>query len=563
MNPLYQPASLSRSILPVLLFAAMLFTRPLSGQETMVATDKADATGFNLVHLPPLDTLNAVHPPSPYYEFLWIFSDGNFINKSLERSIDYQYDLKGAATASVQTQAIATSIYTGGAPPPRIIVLDTTVVAKAGVSKKSTAVKPGLFINLQRNHTRMVPLHTSTWILSVRNNFTQDSSQYLNGNLLLFYDGLIELIVTQENGDTLLVPKTDAADLKVFSDFTETEVLNFFGGSSGNRYMVADPQVSEYYKEVYVIPFEKLFPQEERHYFINLLNDKDLLDKAPEKEKGQVRFMAAGILNDPPQLSPVLSGEEQERVQQLGLPPLLDNGLPVTDPIEGNTFNLPLGTLLMDVHENAAGISKGHDPNKLAITTCECPAGSEVGQKLLFTVDFENDGAGDVDKVIIKLDLPDGVSPSRIPDTLVHSHPFINPDDIKITRGEKSVTWELKDLIIHPVMDFGAGHPSTYGSISFYAFLETGKDVSILDGQQAYIYFYSETNDPVFTPPAEISLLTPADQAYELGDFNCGQCVAPSIDVTSSFPLPWWLVILILLIIGFAVLFAFLRRSNT
>ncbi len=562
MKNLKLPAFPFSASLYSLIFAFLLLPRFTAGQEALTATEKTDATSFKVENLPPLDTLNAFNPPDPYYEFLWIFSDGNFINKSLQSEVNYQYSTGGAATAAVQTQAIATSIYTGGAPPPRIVVLDTTVTEKAGVSKKASAVKPGLFINLQRNHTRIVPAHTTTWILSVRNNFTQDSSQYLNGNLLLFYDGLIELIATQD-GDTLLVPQTDAADNKVFSDFANAGVLNFNGGFSGRSYQVEDPLISEHFKEVFVLPFEKLFPQEERHYFINLANDKDLLDKASEKEKGQVRFLAAGVLSDPPPLNPPLSPQEQERAQQVGLPQSLNNdGILVRDPVEQVTFTLFVGNLLMDVHENSASVSKGHDPNKLTITTCECPAGSEVGQKMLFTVEFENDGAGEVDKVAVKLDLPEGVDPARIPDTLVGSHPRINADDIKIIRGENSVTWELKDLSIQPVADFGAGHPSTYGSISFYAFLEHGVDISVLEGQQACITFslLGSGNEPVCTPPAEIELLTPADKTYELGDFNCAECTAPPVPTAGGFPLPWWLILLILLVIGIALYYALARR---
>ena len=559
MNNCHRSSSLPQYFLFWLLCAVLLVPRFAAGQ-VLNATDKADVTTFIVENLPALDTLNAVSPPVPHYEFLWIFNDGNFINKSDLAEVDYKYDLKGAASAAVETRSIATSIYTGGAPPPKIVVNNSTVTGKAGVSKKASAVKPGLFINLQRNHTRMVPLHTSTGILSVRNNFTQDSSQYLNGNLLLFYDGLIELLVLQD-GDTLLVPQTDAADLKVFSDFTETQVLNFYGGSDGRRYEVADPQIAAHYREVYVLPFEKLLPGEERHYFIDLLNDKDLLDKASEKEKGQVRFLAVGVLDGQQPLTPVLSDPEQQRASEIGLPQNFSDGLQVRDPIEQVTFNLPLGSLVMDIDENQASISKGHDPNKLEVTTCECPNGSEVGQKLLFSVDFENAGSGDVDKVIIKLDLPEGIDPSRIPDTLASSHPDINPDDVKITRGEHSISWELKDLMIHPVMDYGAGHPSTYGSISFYAFLEKGVDISVLDGQQACIHFYSEANAPVCTPPAEISLLTPADMAYELGDFNCGVCVAPQVATTGGFPLPWWLILLILLVIGIAIYFALVENN--
>ncbi|MCB0556826.1 MAG: hypothetical protein KDD02_24990, partial [Phaeodactylibacter sp.] len=101
----------------------------------------------------------------------------------------------------------------------------------------------------------------------------------------------------------------------------------------------------------------------------------------------------------------------------------------------------------------------------------------------------------------------------------------------------------------------------TYGSISFYAFLEKGVDISVLDGQQACIHFYSEANAPVCTPPAEISLLTPADMAYELGDFNCGVCVAPQVATTGGFPLPWWLILLILLVIGIAIYFALVENN--
>ena len=549
-TPRFPNASPYAYLLGTLLFLSLSLHSAMG--QTLTANDGFHFTTLKVEGLDALTPLNTKEELNPYYEFLWIFSDGNFINKTRAEEVQYKYNLKGAASALTTTRAIATSIYTGGAPPPKIVVNNSDVTDKGETTPMAEAVKDGTLINLQRNHTRAVPAHTTTWILSVKNNL--DTQSALDGYLLLYYDGLIERIVIQ-NGDTLLMPKTAADGGKIYGDFTYSKSSIFSKDDSGSGpYYVADGQIAESFKKLYLLRYEKLQPQEERHYFIDIVNDSALLDKAPTEEKGLVRFLAVGVVETPLNINPVLDGQERERLAKIGIPDFYGSSTVDTPFINGRVY---------DMHENIVAISKGHDPNKLIIDACECPADSELGQKLLVTIEFENAGSGDVDKVILKMDLPTGMDPLRIPDTLVLSHPNINPADITITRTGNTISWELRNLLIRPVMDYGVGHPYTYGGISFYAFLEKGVGIEALDGLQARIHFYAESEEPVYTPPAEINFLSPDSELYGQGDFNCSECQATGATACWWWPLPWWLaLLLIVLLVGLAI-YLIVRRNSS
>jgi hypothetical protein len=516
---------------------------------SLIAIDQDAATTFRAENLPELTPLNNAEGLEPYYEFLWIFGDGNFINKSKAPELLYRYQFPGAA-AMTETRAIATSIYSGGAPPPRIMINNSNLNSKAEPSPRTKAVPDGALIHLQRNHTRAVPSHTTTWILSVKHNLDTDIN--LDGYLLLYYDGLIERIVLSKAGDTLLVPKTTATGEKIFGDFSFEQSLRFDDGGTGTSHLVTDAAIAEHFKKYSLLRFEKLVPGEERHFFIDIKNDDDLLEKAPSEEKGMVRFLAVAVMENLVQsnLAPLFSEEERRRLAEIGIPEFYAGSTVDTPYIAGRVY---------DSHENRAAISKGHDPNKLTVEACECPPASGLGQKLLSTIEFENDGAGDVGKVIIKMDLPAGMNAYRIPDTLVSSHPAINPADITVTRSGNSITWVLSNMLLRPVMDYGPGHPATYGSITFYAFLEQGVGLEALETLHARIYFDSETAEPVRTPPAEVHFISPDSELYALGGFDCAECRAAR-DVCWWWPLPWWLIALLAVLL--LVLIVFLARRR-
>jgi len=542
----------------------------LAFAQQLEVTDGTNATEIKIQNLLKLTPLNAVDPPPPAHEFLYIFSDGSFINKTRDSIVQHVYNLKGAANADVATHTVVTSIYSGGAPPPERIGDTTNVTSKTTPSQLTQAVPPGAFINLQRNHTRLVPNHGTTYILSVKNTISQDSTFPLSGDLLLFYDGRIDRVIAHKT-DTTFLPKTDAAGDTLFVASTPMESFNFFDGMgvnvgpfNPNSYGVEEASFKPHYKKVMRWRFDRLFPEEERHLFITMQSDKDLLVKAPEEEKGVTRLLAMALLDSITQriLTPLLTQEEQAWLQEAGILEGLSDGLLAS--IQGDGFTIgSQDSRLIDIHENMASISKGHDPNRLTIEACECPAESEVGQKLLVTVEYENDGSGDVDKVFITMDLPEGLSPDRIPDTLVSSHPAINPADITVARTGNSITWTLSNMLIRPVMDFGAGHPATFGSISFYAFLEKGLPLDSLSSQQACVRFGAETEPPVCTPPAILSLLSPGSETYGQGELDCTVCEASRLRGENGQGFPWWLGLLILLILILLFFIAWLFRRRT
>ncbi len=553
---------------PTTIVALLLFLMPaFTSAQVIAVTDGTDATEVKIQNLLKLTPLNAVDPPPPAYEFLYIFSDGSFINKTQDSIVQHVYNLKGAASADVATRTVVTSIYSGGAPPPERIGDTTSVTSKTTPSQLTQAVPPGAFINLQRNHTRLVPNHGTTYILSIKNTISQDSTLPLSGDLLLFYDGRIDRVIAHKT-DTTFLPKTDAAGDTLFVASTPMESFNFFDGMGVNvgpfsptGYNVEEASFKPHYKKVMRWRFDRLYPEEERHLFITMQSDKDLLVKAPEEEKGVTRVLAMAILDSIAQRQLALTQEEQAWLLETGILEGLSDGLLASVQGDGFTIGNP-GSRLIDIHENAASISKGHDPNRLTIEACECPAESEVGQKLLVTVEYENDGSGDVNKVFITMNLPEGLSPGRIPDTLVSSHPAINPADITVVRTGNSITWTLSNMLIRPVMDFGAGHPATFGSISFYAFLEKGLPLDSLSSQQACVRFGAETEPPVCTPPAILNLLSPGSETYGQGELDCTVCEASRLPGENGSGIPWWLGLLILLLLILILFIAWLFRRR-
>lgn len=555
------------SFWPASLLALLLFLLPcFTAAQRVVVSDAEGSSTVEIKDLPFLNPLNADDPPPPAHEFLYIFSDGSFINKTRDSIVQHALDTKGAPTAEMITNTVVTSVYSGGAPPPDRIGDTTTVTSKAVPSPLSRAVPPGALVNLQRNHTRLVAGHNTTFILSVRNTLPQDTFSSLSGELLLFYDGRIDRIVTEKQ-DTLYIPKTDEAGDTLFAASAPLEVLDFIGGlgyrAPGSYppsfYDIEEDALKPHYKKLMRWRFDGLKPEEERRLFITIQTDKGLLEKAPEKEKGLTRLLAMALLDDFGQQlpAPLLAQEEQAWLEESGILEGLSDGLSVSISGDGTTIGSD-GIMVMDIYESAASVAKGHDPNRLSVEACECPADSELGQKLLVTVEYENDGSGDVNTVFIRMDLPEGMSPYRIPDTLAGSHPAIRPEDIEISRTGNSITWKLSNMLIRPVMDFGAGHPSTFGSITFYAYLEKGTGLDILSGRQACIRFGAETEPAVCTPPAIINLATPDDPTYGRGALDCGACEAASIPVVDNGPaIPWWLGLLILFVV---VVFFFIAR---
>ena len=90
--------------------------------QTIKPTDDSDSTQLELIDMPELRAFTAFKAPVPYYQFLWIFEDGRFINGTRDSVVHHIFDIGADASSNVEARVYSTGTYSddGTDPPPQI-----------------------------------------------------------------------------------------------------------------------------------------------------------------------------------------------------------------------------------------------------------------------------------------------------------------------------------------------------------------------------------------------------------------------------------------------------------
>ena len=121
--------------------------------QTITPQDSPDSTELSLVDMPPLKSFTAFKAPIPYYQFLWIFNDGQFINGTRDSVVHHIYDIGAEASDDVEARVYSTGTYSdnGNDPPPKLVVNESfTVTSKVLSPFESRSVEGGDRVRLQK-----------------------------------------------------------------------------------------------------------------------------------------------------------------------------------------------------------------------------------------------------------------------------------------------------------------------------------------------------------------------------------------------------------------------------
>ena len=401
----------------------------------------------------------------------------------------------------------------------------------------------------KKNHLNLVPNDTTVWIVSLKNTLNIDQS--ISGEVLLFYDGLIEQVVmTEGQKGVTYVPFLNAANKTEFGQFSREEILLYFDNLSehpaGPDFNILDGTVSEAYKKMLVLRYQELQPGEERHIFVQFQDDPNLILKAPAKEGGAIRFLSLVTVYENTddvgggQLNFTLTDADTKRITALGLQQFLNNGVPNNNPDTQFPDTIFFANRILDLDETISSIKRSHDPNQLLIKACECPANTDGAQKLICRVEFVNDGKAPTSDIQVSMQIPEELDFNSIPDTVFSVFPVpLDFNDISVSKdfSNRKVTWNLNGFRLEPAEDFGVGHPSTLGQITFTVLSNSGTLLDSIPALQACIVFDNLPDEVCTTPvkPTAITKLQSVEAKLE-GVLNCEECSCPS---------PWRLLILI------------------
>jgi hypothetical protein len=539
--------------------------------------DDLDSVNLRINNLPELQPLIADSIITPYYNFLWIFSDGGFINGTPDSELKYRYRPTGA-NQSGRTAAYSTGFYsTKGKRPPRLDAdIDIFNTTNAVEYQPTLTVGPDSVLNLQRNHLGLVPNDTTVWIFSVRNPSKSDN---WSGQLYLFYESPIEeeFVSAPLTEDDLLLGFGEVLveQPAQIARFQLDTAMVFFPNMDNTTYLIDSlkaGQIASKFKKAAVWNIFNLNPGQEKRVFVQFKNDPNIFSKFDPKAKGKVRFlgMFLGENNpqNPNQVFPSLTPEDQELAEEFGLNGFIES-LSIYSDIDTSfesSFALPysafynefggssgnIGTSIVDIFEGEIYAAKGHDPNQIEALSCKCPAGNSDQQKVLLTIDFVNTGTAPTDSIFIEMPVPNGIDINSLNSLPLSTDPIIpdslNPADyieLEIDEVNRVIKWSLNNFKLGPTAERGIGHPDTEGQIVFYMLTETGVDINDIDPFYACIRFF-ETDDPVCTIPANITpvIQNPTAPVGEQEFLTCNKCPDSTIPPNT---IPWWIWLIIIL----------------
>jgi hypothetical protein len=494
---------------------------------------------------------------SPHVRFLYLFGDGNFINGTKDSIQKYLYPSTmpdGTSAGFFDARVYLTPIYSGGKPPPkRAAFLSPTNLSTAPPKTKSV-VDSLRNIYLQRNQdiSKEDPMVN---IVSFKNT-TNDT---LYGKIFLFFNDSIAVEEKLGDGTAKRIPIDKAqfslADRMKFSNRVRQETFLFNG-------------LGKPFDNVVVMKYERLAPGEEVHLFFEMAHDPAMFNLFTGEKKTVTNFLAVMTSSTGNIRPPALTEEETNFLSKFDFGEILSALSPNTlDTILGTQINSLdlLGSLseenIVDISLMTTSLVKAHDPNQVIAEACACKDKSGV-QKVVITVDCENDGTAPTEIVIIEVFIPSQLDFNSIAATPISYLPALSltgPRSITMTKdaARRSITWTMKGFHLMGTQVVGFGHPLSQGQIVFTALTNAGVALSAIDSIHACIRF-SETAGPkdiVCTPKAAVQPIW--DGPDTQGQLECvDDCKCP------PWKLPRWLLYVLVALILLIALIRWWRNNN-
>lgn len=533
-------------------FAILLLSGQASAQIFIHApTDATDTLdlevkGYDKSKLIKFATANPKAVPQPYYRYLYVFGDGNFINGVKDSIIEHQYAIqhgKALPTGELgyEVTVYASDTYSGGNPPPDKSLQDTIIINKVkgkkdtiivGIPADKTqstvrlspvthklsnvpvirqVVQGNRYVALQKNH-ELRPKDKLVVILSIKNPIDADVNP-IDGQVYVFYNGKIKGITSGMKSDSSTA----------FAKFNFDEALVHNRNTWKVVLDTVAPQVSQY-KRMLVLSYLDLAPTEERHFFFEFTNPDDFIDYIDfaGTDTAKVDFLAVvtAINDDQSTFDPVLDDDQRDLLDSLNIDAgikVLEAGLlasiydsmlatqafsPDILPFSGNAQVYP--SVVLDVQALSGNIVAAKDPNHLDGYACKCGSGPA---KIAYVVKFTNDGLAPTSNIFVSIQLPDELDINTLADTSYIPVPsgngFVSVQKIAETN---SLVFTMNNYRLFSTAEFGYGHPLTEGSITFSLLAKPGVRAEDVPPIQACIRFDSPTVEPLCTnfAPAQL-----------------------------------------------------------
>ena len=543
-------------------FIILLFLLPLaiSAQTVEFVSQSADGSVTMIVKdLPALSPVVRAEEaklakiPTPHYEYLWVFNDGEFINQSKDATVTHQFiGVEGSLRQGGAT-AFTTGVYSDDhldLPPSARAVNGNSPGDIVWKNVPQVEVVNEGLLKLSSNQRGFVAGDKTVFIISVKN----PNDFPISGYILFFSDPMIEKKAEGEaRGEVNYELFEDETGTPVPAAFSKTLELaptepDFFLNEVPNQ--LFPESLKGRHAKVFRSSFGTLDSQEVRNFFVAFDVDEDLFDKGPKEEKGALRFTSVVTVDQTAGPDDFLTPQDSAQIESLSIQGLLDSLL---------LNDQPSGRLIADISTFEGEISRSHDPNYIRTEICECPEDSDGAFKLFCTVHFSNEGNVATNNISVSIAFPPEYDISSIPNELLSIYP--QPETAILADRDPStntVSWNLAGFQLFPEAQFSPGHPLTYAEFQFTVLANPAEGkVDSIPYLQACIVF--DGQEAVCTAPAR----PVAVQSSEAADIlQCEACVsnAPPDNGGGEFPIPWWLLILLILILIILLIVAALRR---
>ena len=521
-----------------------------------------------------------------WLEFFWIHGNGNFSTNTRDTNIITQYSDQFFSYAA---KAYSTSVYSNRDDVPTkmdgTVFMPTSGPAVTAVAT-TEAVKSG-YLHLQFNHNEIVPGDTTLWVLSIRNPKKDSPNNVFDGDVYLFFNSPVKIyenpvgVAPAETDDPDDVQPAKVKTKKIlkpelvpdsstprFADFAFDTAFIFNGNFWSQEYDLegrvnATVPIRDNYANGLLWHFSNLQGEEERHLFLEFKDAENIFDSPVDSVTKVVDFLAV-VTTDAPEemIADSLDEDDQKIISDLQLDNFItgiagsNDSEGITPDILNSDFNV--SGRIIDVFRVQPLAKRAHDPNQLTIQACTCPPESDGAQKLIFTVEFENDGDANAFGARIAIALDSLIDPESIDDTpLQFFGPGLEANEISMSwsADKDSLIWSLEGMNVFSTKEVGAGNPLTYGQIIFTGLTKPGANLEDIDLMNACIQFVDHVGltGTVCTQSVKPTLLSLSEsKTLETQDvLECQECVFPGC----QFPL--WLIVLIVLVIGFALWIAF------
>lgn len=550
---------LSRVFLFVL-FLMQCWTAGRLAAQVEIALDQGASLSNDTVVLTVTGHGKYLDPPQsdtfvPHVRFLYIFGDGNFLNgvKDSVQKYRYPYTL-GALPSTFDVRTYHTPIYSGGKPPPKRVAPITPPASIPASPNIKQVVAPGRNIYLQRNQD-VSKNDTVVSIVSFKNRTTDT----ISGNIFLFFNDKLVVEEKMEDGSIKKTPLSDNALFKVNESMVYSPKVNpetyLLEGISANGF-----------ENAAMLGYSRLAPQEEIHLFLEMEHDSTMFAAFTGEKKITTDLLAVMTAFEQFPLADSITENERALLSKLNFNNFLELlNIDNIDIVLNSQQSVPdflgdIATNILDISLMTPQLVKAHDPNQVIAEACACTDKNGV-QKVVITVDCENDGSAPTEIVIIEVFIPaqlDFNSIAAQPISYLPALSLTGPRSITMTKdaARRSITWTMRGFHLMGNQVVGYGHPLSQGQIVFTALTNAGVALSAIDPIHACIRFSSAADaEVVCTPKAAVQAIWDGpDTQGQLQCLDDCKCPPPKI--------PRWLWYVLVALILLIALFRWWRNNN-